>query len=81
MTTTTLPPDPDGQNDDRAAWADTALRAFARTTKMDTANEADEDILADLLCDLMHWCDRCGIAFEQAVLDATVHYVEETRQP
>lgn len=48
-----LPADPENMNDDRAAWAEAALNEFRRVTGTD-----DEDALGDLLCDLMHWCDR-----------------------
>ena len=69
-------PDPDGKNADRAEWAETALRAFQEETGTD-----DEDMLADLLCDLMHWCDREGYAFKEALRRASSHYGEETRDP
>ena len=49
----TLPPDPDGKNNDRAAWAKVALDAFMKETGTDL-----EDALCDLLCDLMHLSDR-----------------------
>lgn len=52
-----LPPDPDGQNDDRAKWADAAITAFRRETGSD-----DDTILSDLLADLMHWSDRITIS-------------------
>ena len=38
-----LPPDPDGQNDDRASWAETALQSFVDCTGSD-----QEDALSDL---------------------------------
>jgi len=43
--------DPDGYNIDRVAWAAVALAAFQKATGTD-----DEDAVADLLCDLMHFC-------------------------
>jgi hypothetical protein len=52
-TPATLPPDPDGQNDDRASWADKAIQTFEMESGTDR-----EDAVADLLCDLMHWVDR-----------------------
>ena len=48
-----LPPDPDNMNDDRADWAEAALQAFIRACRTDR-----EDALPDLLCDLIHLCDR-----------------------
>jgi hypothetical protein len=68
-----LPPDPENMNDARADWAATALRCFARETGTD-----DEDALTDLLCDLMHWSDRHGGDFENALRLARLHYEAET---
>jgi molybdopterin-guanine dinucleotide biosynthesis protein len=74
-----LPPDPEGKNDDRAGYAGTALSAFATATGMVAANEEPETILHDLLCDLMHWCDRNGVSFDAKIADAATTYFEETR--
>lgn len=68
-----LPPDPEGMNDDRAEWAACALRHFQCTTGSDY-----EDALGDLLCDLMHWCDRNNFDFELALFRARGHYRAET---
>lgn len=48
-----LPPDPEGLNAERAQWADTAVAAFQKATGADRS-----DALPDLLCDIMHLCDR-----------------------
>lgn len=72
LTQTTLPPDPEGMNDTRAAWADTAIRAFQEATG------TDDDALGDLLTDLMHWSDRNNYDFESALCRATGHYEAET---
>lgn len=74
----TLPPDPEGKNDERAHSADVAIRAFAAETRMDTANEDDETIFGDLQCDLMHWADRQGIDFDFVLAGARENYREET---
>lgn len=74
-----LPPDPDGQNNDRGEWADRALRTFAEVTGMDMAGEDDETILGDLLADLMHWCDRNAVDFDDMLERARMNYAEETR--
>ena len=66
-------PDPDGKNAERAGWAETALRAFQEDVGTD-----DEDMLADLLSDLMHWCDREGYVFAEALRRGSYHYGEET---
>ena len=68
-----LPPDPEGMNDKRAAWAGTALAAFMKETGTE-----DEDALGDLLCDLMHWCDRNNYDFDAALDRARGHYEAET---
>lgn len=75
-TTTTFPPDPDGQNDDRACWAEVALEAFMKETRTD-----EEDALSDLLCDLMHWADRNGCySFKECLRRARGMYSEETTE-
>ena len=70
-------PDPDGQNEDRARWAQTALEAFQTETQTE-----DCDRLKDLLCDLMHWSDEhageTGADFETALDSAKHHYEAET---
>lgn len=71
-----LPADPDGQNNERALWADHALRAFMAETGTDY-----EDALCDLLCDLMHLSDRTPFDFEAALQHARDHYLAETAQP
>ena len=57
-----LPPDPEHMNDDRAAWAASALTAFMRCTGTDP-----EDALGDLLANLMHWSDRNNYDFDAAL--------------
>jgi hypothetical protein len=73
-----LPPDLDGHNDDRAISAGTALRAFEVTTGMDKAYKDYHIILRDLLCDLMHFCDRGTMSFDDALRDAREHYRAQT---
>jgi len=68
-----LPPDPEHQNDDRARWAEIALLAFQRETGTDL-----EDALPDLLCDLIHLCDRRKWDFETELERAQAHYQIET---
>jgi hypothetical protein len=68
-----LPPDPEHMNDDRAAWAASALTAFMRCTGTDL-----EDALGDLLANLMHWCDRNNYDFDAALDRARAHYNAET---
>jgi hypothetical protein len=71
--TNLLPPDPEGMNDDRAEWAAAALDHFQCTTGTDY-----ESAIVDLLCDLMHWCDRNDSDIEAALSVARMHYEAET---
>ena len=73
-----LPPDPDGHNEKRAEWAAHALDTFADATGL--TDEDKDCALGDLLCDLMHWCDRqpVGIEFNTALQNARTNYNEET---
>lgn len=68
-----LPPDPDGQNDDRAEWAGKALTLFQHITGTDR-----EDAVCDILVDMMHYCDRAGFDFASELRRAQQHYKAET---
>lgn len=75
-----LPPDPDNLNDDRATWAAEAVRHFRRVTGADW-----NDAVSDLLCDLMHLCDRQPVErgqqpmqFERELERARQNYWAET---
>jgi hypothetical protein len=68
-----LPPNPDGKNDDRAAWGGAVLATYMRITGTD-----DESALGDLLADLMHWSDRHNNDFDAALDRARYHYDAET---
>lgn len=72
-TTRNLPPDPDGMNDNRALWAEDALAAFMASTGTD-----EDDAVADLLADLMHYCDFNGLDFEAELARAERNYQGET---
>jgi len=58
---------------ERAASADAALMAYMSRTSCDC-----EDCLADLLCDLMLWADKCGVGFEGELYRARCHYAAES---
>lgn len=73
ITQSALPPDPEDMNDNRAAWANIAVRAFQAETGTD-----DEDALSDLLADLMHWSDRKNYDFDAALCRGRGHYEAET---
>lgn len=68
-----LPADPENMNEDRAAWAGTALDTFQEATGTDP-----EDAVSDLIADLHHWCDRNGIDFNRELERAAFHYDAET---
>ena len=69
-----VPPDPDGLNGRRSGWAASALVAFMQTTGTD-----QEDAVADLLSDLIHWCDRhMNGTFEHQLSRARGMYEDET---
>lgn len=71
---TTLPPDPENMNNRRAASAAIALLSFQEETGTD-----EEHALQDLLCSLMHWSDRHGGHFANAMRLARLHYEAETK--
>lgn len=64
-----LPPDPEGINDERARRAASALAKYYDK----------EAAASDLLADLMHWCDRNGSDFDAELARAQWHYDEETQ--
>lgn len=64
--------DPDGQNDERASWADVAIQAFIKRTRTDK-----EDALCDLFCDIAHWCDLNDMSFQTELNRARYHYQAE----
>lgn len=73
----TIPP-----NAERAEWAAEALDTFAQRTMHRSIHElVYEDqfcAVADLLCDLHHWCDRHQVDFYAALANANMHYECET---
>ena len=82
MTTTatetaqSLPTDPDGMNQIRAMSAAEALHAFMETTGTDA-----EDAICDLLCNMLHLCDRMRGTygdFDRQLSRAREHYTAET---
>lgn len=70
-----LPPDPEGANEERAATAKKAVAAFRKASGTDMC-----DAVADLLCDLMHLCDRDHRLgnFDDELHRAWSFYEEET---
>lgn len=72
-----LPPAPSHDNGRRSAAADAAVRAYHATSG---ADEPVDAALAGLLCALQHLCDRQGVEFEHALLQARSQYMAETRE-
>ncbi|MGZ4867367.1 MAG: hypothetical protein ACXV7C_09105 [Candidatus Angelobacter sp.] len=69
-------------NTERALWAETALMAFGRRIGAASNSIGDKEdpflIVADLLADLAHWCDRNDVSLQSALEYATRHYMTET---
>ena len=73
-------------NADRSLWGGLSLLRLAEVSGLERDLEGDpQTVLADLLADLMHWCDmqqgeHCpghGIDFESALQRARRHYTQE----
>lgn len=60
-------------NEDRAQWAENALKTFSRETGSDMGREA----LHDLLCDLGHYADQLGLDFDDEMRRAAETWSEE----
>ena len=69
------PPDPDSMNDRRAEWAAQTIERFQFITRTD-----DEDAVADLLNNLMHYCDRSSQSFQHQLRRARGMYRDETSE-
>ena len=74
------------RNADRAEWAASTMSKFAMLTGLNEDLCVDpETVLADLLVDLMHWCDaqranyylEGAVDFPSALGRAQRHYEEE----
>lgn len=67
-----LPPDPEGRNDERAHLAGMCIEQFCIDTGTDL-----EDGVADLLANMMHWCDRNDTNFSKELRRARGNYSAE----
>ena len=69
-------------NDERASWAEAGLIAFCKQTGVISSSLGDKEeaslIIADLLADLAHWCDRKHVNLPSALTHAARHYQAET---
>jgi hypothetical protein len=73
-----LTPQRDALNDRRAISAGTAIRAFEAETGMDKHPQDYQIVVRDLLCNLMHFCNRGGMSFDDVLHDARAHYRAQT---
>lgn len=66
----------DVRNSDRAAWAETALTAFAEQTgqQRDLTEYEPQCVIADLLCDLRHYCKAHDVDFEDCARIGHNHF-------
>jgi len=69
-------------NEERAGWAEAALLAFGQRTGAISSAIGDREepflVVADLVADLAHWCDRNDVDLQSATQYATRHYQIET---
>ena len=74
--------DEDITNEKRASWAEAALIAFCKQTGVISSSLGEKEeaflIVADLLADLAHWCDRNHVDLPSAWTHAARHYGAET---
>lgn len=66
-------------NDTRADWAEHALATFTQQTYFcRSPDELDQgdigDAIADLICDLLHYADRQGLAPEKLINQAVTNH-------
>ncbi len=81
-----LPPDATADegttNYQRASWAEAAVLAFGQRTGAIANAIGDQEepflIVADLLADLAHWCDRNDLDLQSAIQYARRHYQTES---
>jgi len=81
-----IPPDATADegitNAERSLWAEAALLAFGRQIGAVSNSIGDKEepslIVADLLADLAHWCDRNSVELQSAIQYAARHYRTET---
>jgi hypothetical protein len=66
-------------NQKRAIWAENALIAFSQETGQfdHILDRRRNEVVNDLLCDLMHFCDLKKIDFKTALDTARQHYHTE----
>ena len=80
MTTTrTLPAQDDRENARRAEYM-FRLMLIYRQWRSDDA-EDDDTVVADLLADLMHYCDEYAVDWDNAIRRASLYHADELAEP
>ena len=69
-----------GKNIERAARIDDVLEAYCMATG-DSLDDGQEEVVADLLADLMHWAERENLDWLRCSARAERHYDYESRNP
>lgn len=70
--------DPNNMNNHRADFAAAAITAYDRAAGNPARTGEDQQtILANLLGDLMHYCDQAGLDFRRALRTGATHYWAE----
>lgn len=67
-------------NDDRAGWAMAAVDVFAEKTGLNSAGEALETKVGDLLANLMHLCRINKVDFESVLQTGRMHFEAEVAE-
>ena len=67
-------------NTQRAAWARTAIEAYAAAKEGRADYDDTATVIRDFLCDLMHYAQRQVVAFAACVDRAALHYDAERRE-
>lgn len=70
---TVLPPDPEGLNNDRATWGGYAILMHAHLS-----NATKAEAPADLICNILHWCDRNRRDYEEVLMQGLSYYTRDT---
>jgi len=66
-------------NSDRAEWAEQALAVSCEETGLDMEIERQESV-SDLMCNLGHYCEQCGLDFLELAAHAIAVWDAEKRE-
>jgi hypothetical protein len=67
-------------NEDRAARAEQTARYYCGLVNQSYDDDGPDTAMADLLVDIMHWCDRHEQTFDDLVRRADNHYTYEVAE-